>query len=154
MRPRLKSISPNDAGDYQDAVYNASSGLWEAAGWVEYAESIGISSTTSDTFQSKLSLTTSASMPAGTYRMSWHSVWVTGTTYSIQVRVRIGATVLILYQTRGSGSTANNQPSWFGSKLVALSAGAETFDVFYRRVGTTATVSTSNTAILLQRVGV
>lgn len=150
---RLKSLSALNAGDFQDAVYNSSLGIWEAAGWVEYAESIGISSTTSTTFQSKLSLTTSASMPAGTYRMSWHSVWVSGTTYSIQVRVRIGATQLALYQSRGTGSTADSQPSWFGSKLVALSAGAETFDIFFRRVGVSGTVSTSNVAILLQWVG-
>lgn len=151
---RLKSLSALDAGDFQDAVYNSSSGIWEAAGWVEYAESLGISSTTSTTFQEKLTLTSSASMPAGTYRMSWHSVWTAGTGYSHQARLRIGATELALYQSRGSGSITSNQPSFFGSTLVALSAGSETFDWFWRRVGTSGQVDASNTAILLQRVGV
>lgn len=153
---RLKSLSALDAGDFQDAVYNSSSGLWEAAGWVEYAESLAKSETTSTTYQEKVTLTTSANMPAGTYRMSWHTVWTSGTGYSISVRIRIGATTEIEYQTRSSTHQINNQPSKFGSKLIAFSAGSETVDLYFKRTGGSGSddVDVSNSNIMLERVGV
>ena len=153
MLPRLKSLSSIDAGQGMSAVWDAAASVWKPQGWLEYDESVGISSTSSTSFQEKLTLTTSASMPAGTYLVCWHIVWATATSYSINTRLRIGTTTLVEYQSRGSNSAAFNQPSNFGAKLVAFSAGSETLDWYFRRNGGVGgSVDCSNANIMMQWV--
>lgn len=64
---------PGTNGIIQDMLSNNGAGSlsWKAPiAQYQYAESLGISSTTATTFQTKVTLTT-PSIPAGTYRIGW-----------------------------------------------------------------------------------
>jgi hypothetical protein len=97
----------------------------------ENAESDTESTTTSETFQTKLSHTT-ASVPAGTYRLGWrYEVTNSSSSYESQVEIAEGGTVYGL--TNYEPDQGNSFIAQAGFKYITYgSAGTRTFTIKYK----------------------
>ena len=96
-------------------------------------ESLTLSSTTSTTYQTKLTLTT-ASVPPGTYRLGWTYSWSHGSTGSdFEARIRENGTDIMLHaqEPQDSGTDQLHRHSGFHYTTVA-STGSQTYTLQYR----------------------
>lgn len=152
---RLKRISSSGAGIAQRAVFDGASGRWAARGWTEYAELEGNSSTALTSFQQRLRLTTSASMPVGTYILTWHNSWASSSTSGdVAFRVQIDdVTTVIEYEIEAVQAGADNIPLLWGRKPVVLAAGIHDIDYDFKSVTGSATVTMGLNRLLLRWVG-
>lgn len=97
-----------------------------------YAESLGLSTTTSSTFQNKLTLNTS--LPAGTYHLEWCYAWgYSNTSTDFEGRVQVdGSTVdEHVQEPKDSGSDQIHRVSGF-HRVTFGSAGSRSFTIDYR----------------------
>lgn len=106
----------------------------------QYTDSDAVSTTTSTTFQQKLRLTT-ASIPAGTYRIGWSYQWNHDSTNNgYEGRVQIDDSTEIMFhqqEPQDSGGTfgttgTDQQYQLSGFKHISLTAGVHTIDIDYR----------------------
>lgn len=97
-----------------------------------YAESEGLSTTTSTSFVLKLNLTTS-SLVGGTYRIEWQYAWYhTSTSNDFGARVQIDNTTTIhnhVEEPQDGGTDQRRSSSGF--KEIALGAGVHSIDLDY-----------------------
>lgn len=102
----------------------------------QQAASEGVSTTTSATFQDKVTLTTGAGDPAGTYYILFYNesaVSAANKQYEVQLTVD-GTTQALLV---GRPSLAGVYTPFSGFYLIALTAGVHTIKIQYRRVDST-----------------
>lgn len=97
-----------------------------------YAESLGLSTTTSTTFQNKLTLNTS--LPAGTYRVGWGYAWSYSSTNNDFVsRVEADGTTYAEHQEEPQDNGADQVSPVSGFFNVTFgSAGSRSFTIDYR----------------------
>lgn len=117
------------------------------------AESAAVSSTTSETFQQKLRLTTS-SLTGGTYRVGWYYNWNhSDNKSSFASRVQIDDATTIHNHLEEPHEDAPEQlQTVCGFYHGALSSGVHTIDIDYRTTDNGKTTSISNARIEFWRV--
>lgn len=152
---QLKQISSSEAGLAQRAVFDGASGRWAARGWTEYAELEGNDSETSTSFQQRLRLTTRASMPAGTFMLTWHNSWASSSTSGdVAFRVEIDDTTTVIeYEIEAVQPSADNFPLFWGRKPVVLTAGVHDIDYDFRVVTGGLTANMGLNRLLLEWIG-
>lgn len=97
-----------------------------------YAESLGLSTTTSGTFQNKLTL--NASLPAGTYHLEWCYGWGysnTGTDFEGRIQVDASTIDEHVQEPKDRGSDQIHRVSGF-HRVTFGSAGSRSFTIDYR----------------------
>lgn len=105
-----------------------------------YAESLGITSTTSETFLQKLRLTT-PNIAAGTYRVGWSYTWNHDRIFSdFEAQVELDDTTQIWLHTEEPadsfssylGTGTNQKLTSSGFRILNLTSGVHTFDLDFR----------------------
>lgn len=146
---------PGTNGIVQDVLSNDGSGSlsWKApVAQYQYAESLGISSTTATTFQTKVTLTT-PSIPAGTYRIGWvYAVSHSTANRRSEQRITIDGTQVYIVDPELS-RTGDNWPGSGFHQVVFASTASHTIQLEYRRQSVTSfTVSIKEGRLEIWRV--
>lgn len=116
-----------------------------------YAASEGSSSTTSNTYQQKLRLTTPV-LQGGDYLISWHALLTTSSANKdFQARVQVDDTTT-LTEIQYRNAIANHDYNLHGFIRVTLSAAAHNIDIDYSSlVGSSTSISLAR--LMIWRVG-
>jgi hypothetical protein len=153
----VEEAAPNLSMDYV-AIYDTSGAITRKAllnninnvfgTEYQYAESLGPNTNSTITNVLKLRLTT-ASIPAGNYRISWIYNWFYGSTNAnFNGEVRVDSITVILTHVEEPKDMANTQRQLVsGFKTMALTSGVHTIDLNFRS-GTAGTVATILNAAL------
>jgi len=119
---------------------------------VVYASDETQTSTTSTTFQTKLTLSYTVPV-AGTFMLFWDA-HISSTSASTDFQGQIlqdGTTVVNLLS--GAVPANDAEYSWGGHRRFSLTAGAHTFAVQYRKVGGSGTIGIQEVHLSLWRIG-
>jgi hypothetical protein len=118
-----------------------------------FAESLALSTTTSDTFQQKLRLTANG-LEGGIYRINWSFVWgFSSPSNSIEIRVEQDDTTLLwdINQEPKDGGSGQRAPAG-GFRRLDLAAGNYFWDLDFRRNGLNGTARISDAVFDLFRI--
>lgn len=136
---------------------------WNGALWVPDAlfgsnlsegESLGLSTTTSTTYQQKLRVSTPSNTPAGTYHIEWCGAWSCSIgTYVCNMRVQIDDTDTVweVDPVSMADGTAGRHPA-FGQCEVDLSAGSHDIDFDYSSESGSNTAAVAEVRIKIWRI--
>lgn len=121
--------------------------------YLTQVESVVLSTTTSSTFQLKLRLTT-ATVPAGVYRLGWAYEWqITSTSSDFEARIlQDGVTVLATHREEVQDAATTQKHSVGRFKYVTLTNAVHTFDVEYRSVSASGTARIENVGLEFWRI--
>lgn len=120
--------------------------------YFQNAASEGSSTTTSTTFQQKVTMTT-PSLPSGDYRIGWYFEWQhTDTSTDFRARVRLNNTTNLMEQQEEPQDGGTDQWRPTSGYMVQTLSGANTIDLDYSRVGGSGTAGIRRARLEIWRV--
>lgn len=121
--------------------------------YISNAESLAQSTTTSSTFQQKVTIST-GSIAAGTYRVGWSFEWgYSAGNNDFQARVQVdNTTTLLSHRTEPQDTGADQQHGVGGFGYVTLTAGTHTIDLDYASSDNSSTARIWNARLEIWRV--
>jgi len=121
--------------------------------WIVQGESLGLSTTTSTTYQQKLRITTGP-IEAGNYRIGWSYDWqMTSNNYNFDARVQVDDTTTIMDHVEEPQDASTAQRHYVGGfAYVTLTAATHNVDLDYRSSNASGTARIQNARLEIWRV--
>ena len=151
---QLKQVLPEGATGDQEVWWTGAQ--FAPAKYFQHEESLGRSTTTSQTFQQKVRLSTAAGMPAGKYLLYWHLTWDReSNSGDAGFRVQLDDTTdLQTWELEPRDPSTNQTNIISGFREQTLIAGVRNFDLDFREVSNSETVGIKDAWLTLVQVGV